>query len=346
MPWAGTCCLTRIKVPMFTELYGLAVDVDGRLAGLVPGLKVPVSPNDAPDLEIRIGMPAPGNGRHGHAQKAFYQSIDTSDDGEPEFRAYRDPHSGDLCMAYHDGVDFHISAQGTRVRIDLRDDLPLATLVPALMGPVMGVVLRLRGTVCLHASAVVVDGCAVALVGDSGAGKSTTAAAFAQRGYPVLTDDVLALAWRDGRVWVQPAYPRIRLWPRSAEGLFGSADALPRMLEGWDKRVVDLDRSGMTFQREALPLQAMYFLGARGARPCTEIADMRPAQALMRLISDSFATNFQDTTRRASEFEQLGRLMESVRLREVSAPDDLALIGGLCEAIVGDLCKPAECGLT
>jgi hypothetical protein len=323
---------------MLTEIYGLAVDVDSRLAGLVPGLKLPARPAD---LEIHLGAPAD---QPAAIPAAFYQSADVGDDGEPEFRAYRDPLSGDLRMAYHDGVDFHINAQGTRVGIALREDLPLATLVPALMGPVMGVVLRLRGTVCLHASAVAVDGRAVALVGDSGAGKSTTAAAFAQRGHPVLTDDVLALVWRDGAFWVQPAYPRIRLWPRSAEGLFGAAHALPRMVEGWDKRVVDLEQPGMAFQREALPLQAMYFLGARGARPHTELTDMHPAQALMRLVSDSFATNFQDQARRASEFEQLGRLMASVRLRQVSAPDDLALIGGLCDAIVTDLRPPADGG--
>ena len=45
----------------------------------------------------------------------------------------------------------------------------------------------------LHATAVVVDGEAVAFLGDCGYGKSTLGAAFLARGFPLLTDDVLAL---------------------------------------------------------------------------------------------------------------------------------------------------------
>ena len=88
-----------------------------------------------------------------------------------------------------------------------------------LLGPVLGVLLRLRGTTCLHASAVAIDGQAVAFAGTEGAGKSTTAAAFARVGHSVLSDDVVALKENESGFVVAPAYPHICLWPDSVRGL-------------------------------------------------------------------------------------------------------------------------------
>ncbi len=109
-----------------------------------------------------------------------------------------------------------------------------------LLGPVLGLFLRLRGVTCLHASAVAFGGQAVAFVGSEGAGKSTTAAALALRGHAILSDDVVALAEHDGAFFVHPAYPYLCLWPESVESIYGSADALPRFSANYDKRCLSL----------------------------------------------------------------------------------------------------------
>ena len=51
-----------------------------------------------------------------------------------------------------------------------------------VVGSVMGCALRLQGIPCLHSSVIAVDNRAIAIIGAKGAGKSTTAAALAQRG--------------------------------------------------------------------------------------------------------------------------------------------------------------------
>ena len=61
--------------------------------------------------------------------------------------------------------------------------------------------LRLRGTVCLHASAIVVDNRALLIAGVSGAGKSTTASFFALQRHSVLSDGISAL-FLDGAEFV------------------------------------------------------------------------------------------------------------------------------------------------
>ena len=110
---------------------------------------------------------------------------------------------------------------------DMAENLTIEDMATYLLGPVLGLLLRLRGVTCLHASAVAFGETAVAFVGSEGAGKSTTAAALARRGHAILSDDIVALAEHNGSFFVHPAYPYLCLWPESVESLYGSAEALP-----------------------------------------------------------------------------------------------------------------------
>jgi hypothetical protein len=81
-----------------------------------------------------------------------------------------------------------------------------------LLGPALGVLLQQRGLLVLHASAVAIGERVVAFVGESGWGKSTTAAALERRGHTVVADDVCALHLRGSEdPLVFPAIPRLKL---------------------------------------------------------------------------------------------------------------------------------------
>lgn len=319
---------------MHCHLYGLSVELLSEWPLPIPGR---VHNTSRPtDVQVKV-TPASGTSKGEMEWPVFYASSDTDEHGVPEFLASRDAASQAVRMTYSDGFVFQIDAAGQNIDIQWPEGHAIEELIPAFLGPVMGVALRLRGVVCVHASAVVIDGQAVALIGDSGAGKSTTAAAFAKYGHPVMTDDVLALTLDGSEFIVSPAYPWVRLWPDSVAGLFGDAEALPRMVAGWDKRILDLTQPGYRFQADALPLAALYFLGPRletGEPP--QAGAMNPTEALMQLITDSFATNFQDKPRRAAEFTLLGRMVEKLPLRTISAPNQLSETNALCEAIVQD----------
>ena len=62
------------------------------------------------------------------------------------------------------------------------------------LGTCMGAILMQRKIFPLHGSAVAINGKAYAIVGDSGAGKSTLASAFLNKGYQLLSDDVIAVS--------------------------------------------------------------------------------------------------------------------------------------------------------
>ena len=96
-------------------------------------------------------------------------------------------------LVYGDGTRFLMDSTANRIWGAPGPGLSHDDLCVYLIGPIMGFVLRQRGVTTLHASSITFHGRAIALVGDAGAGKSTTAAALGLRGWPVLCEDVCAL---------------------------------------------------------------------------------------------------------------------------------------------------------
>lgn len=85
-----------------------------------------------------------------------------------------------------------------------------------ILGTCMGAILMQRKVFPLHGSAISINGKAYAIVGESGAGKSTLATAFINRGYKMLSDDVIALTFlRNNAPFIIPSYPQQKLWEES-----------------------------------------------------------------------------------------------------------------------------------
>ena len=240
-------------------------------------------------------------------------------------------------FTYADHTDFVVDHAGREIWTTWPEPLTLEDTATYLLGPVMGFVLLLRGLACLHASAIVVDGAAIALVGPAGAGKSTTAAAFSARGFSVLAEDVVTLDDGGDRFLVRPAYPCIRLWPASAATLYGSRSALPPLTPNWDKCYLDLTQQSGQFEREPRPLAAIYLLDARSEEAHAPfVAALDSADGLMSLIANTYGTKLMDRQMRAREFELLSRVIAHVPLRRITPHKDASRLGALCDRLLSD----------
>jgi hypothetical protein len=87
-----------------------------------------------------------------------------------------------------------------------------------LLGGVFSVALHLQGLLCLHGSAVGIDGTAVAFLANKGAGKSTLATALCDNGCTLVTDDMLPVH-PESPVTAWPSMPAVRLLHDSASHL-------------------------------------------------------------------------------------------------------------------------------
>ena len=339
---------------MKIKLYGLRIEINADLG------RFPIcdEPGDV-DVTVVLGHLGPfAHSSFGLPWSTWYASSTCGDDGTPDLQI-RHLSSGHFWWQYRDRTEFLIDKKGAEVYAIWATPATEADTLTYLFGAVLGFVLRLRGTICLHGCAVAVGRYAIVMTGKEGSGKSTTGAALARRGLPVLTDDVAALDDRHAHLHVTPGPPRLLLLSSSVQGLWGAADSLPRLSPTWEKYVLDLRHplphcplpnpsrligegkeewgEGAHYCHVPMPLGAIYVLGYRKAdldRPT--FRTLSGPEGLIRLVANTFANKLLDAAMRAQEFELLTRLIRHVPVREVHAPLGLARLGNLCEGILED----------
>jgi hypothetical protein len=290
----------------------------------------------APDLSVTLGDLG-GYGAYVEREYRPYARRPSDDPADTDTIAIDRGRDGHLRVRYGDGAEFVVDPTLSRIFGDSRGDLTLDDLLVYLQGPILGFVQRQRGVTCLHASAAVVNGAAIAVVGEGGMGKSTSAAGFARLGLSILTDDVLALRDRGTQFLVEPGLPRVLLWPESVAALWGDSDALPRIVASWEKRYLDLNQPGYAFANEAAPLAAIYVLQERSTEGrATEITPASGTSALLDLVANAYGNDLLDTRLRAQELEVLGRVASHVPIRSVRAPQDRGAIERVCAAMLDD----------
>jgi hypothetical protein len=313
--------------------FGLRLGANQAIPGPAP------EPADSRvDVQIQLGSIPAGVSKAIPNEISPCTNQDADDYGRPEAIFWTGKGSDGFRLRYDDETVFIVDKRGTHVWAAWPKTLTLEDTAVYLLGPVLAFVLRLRGISCLHASAFSVEGRAVALVGPSGAGKSTTAAAFAGRGFGVLTDDLLALEEQHDRVIAHPGYPRLRLWPDALGILDNAPAALPRLAPKWDKRYLSLHSNGCRFERQPLPLSAIYLLDERRDDPAAPFVESLTASAgLLNLLANARGDFHPDRHSHRREFDMLGRVAQRIPIRRVVARTESRSLAPLCDAILADL---------
>lgn len=314
--------------------FGLSFSSHVCLPGVPPGRIT----TDKCDITLHLGD-SPEEEEE-TSEELVYVSSAIDDKGEPALRIWKVEDGAFLRLAYSDGTQFWLDQTLENIWATWPHHLQLDDATPYLLGPVLGLFLRFRGVVSLHASAVAFGDYSVAFVGWAGAGKSTTAAAFARQGNKILSDDIVALEERGRGFYVLPAYPYLCLWPDSVKALYGSPEALPRFVPDWEKRRLALSEDAR-FENRALPLRAVYILGERRPDPAPYVEEIAPQDALISLVAETYANKLLDRELRAREFEFLGKLVTRILIRRVHAHEDPSKLGNLCRIIHED-CAAAE----
>jgi hypothetical protein len=222
----------------FYRVSGLSVASEIDLPGLIAG-----SPERAPQVTIRRG-PVPD-----HLPEATAAGPTWEIAGKQ------------FLMRIPDIARFLLVA-GSEIVVAPEKGGAAADIPIFILGTVFGILLHQREQIVLHASAVRVNGKAVLFCGSSGAGKSTLAAALAQRGYPLVTDDLCTLT-ADGTAapLVHPDGRQLKLWAQAIERLDLAQQRGERVRQSLEKFYVE---PSQVFT-EPLALGAVYAL--REARP-------------------------------------------------------------------------------
>lgn len=127
-----------------------------------------------------------------------------------DFRNYRITPDGDL-IEFQD-VGRFLVRNSSAIAVDVEPQFDRRLIGMPLLGPVFSLLLHRQGLLVLHGSAVMIGGVAQVFLGDKGSGKSTTAAALIESGFPLISDDVVAIErLPSGQLVVRPGYPAMKL---------------------------------------------------------------------------------------------------------------------------------------
>ena len=142
--------------------------------------------------------------------------------------------TNDAYMIWENQINFRLTDGKTMIIDSAETDLDFLSLF--IVSEPLGILLFQRGDILLHASAVKLpNGDGIVFMGEPGAGKSTTAAAFVKAGCNIISDDLVAIRLIDNKPFLIPSFPQIKLWKKSVEGLGYSYDEVEKIVEGANK---------------------------------------------------------------------------------------------------------------
>lgn len=185
-------------------------------------------------------------------------------------------------------VGRYLIREGREVVIEAAPGASERNLRLFLLGSAFGALLHQRGLLPLHANVIDMGGRAVAFSGHSGAGKSTIAAWFHDRGHRVLGDDVCVVGFdAAGRALAHPGIPRLRLWRDALDASSRAPEGYERSFDQLDK--YDVPTAGGPQPLEAIELAAIYLLrradeGSKGA----EIRRLTGVAAVETLVENTY----------------------------------------------------------
>jgi hypothetical protein len=203
-------------------------------------------------------------------------------------------------------ADFVIDRAGRHVTAWPGEGVSASTIEHIYLNQVLPLAWSKQGRMVLHASAVELDGQAVAFVARSGTGKSTLAASFVLSGSRLLCDDGLLIE-ADGEAFrAAPGHASLRLWPDSEAALVGDTlQREPPLPFTVKSRFAGLDTS--RFCDQPRRLMRVFFLGD-GSASNPDVAPMRASEALVEFVKHSFLLDTEERQLLSTQFDALSRL--------------------------------------
>lgn len=198
-----------------------------------------------------------------------------------------------------------------------------------LLIPCFAALLHQRGILCLHASAVSMNGCAVGFLGPCGAGKSTIVAGLVDAGCGFLADDLLILEPRGASIVAFPGFGIIKLWEDAARKIGNRFARVGRLYP-------EAPKEGFTPCKEAaeakpLMLRALFVL-EEGADVLLE--EIPKQQALAELLEQTYGVTVFADRPPADHFLQCGAVASRTTVYRLTRPMDFARMEEVRDALL------------
>lgn len=232
----------------------------------------------------------------------------------------------------HAGV-FDLSRDGTEIIWYEREDAIEELVRAIVLGPVLALALSLSGLLCLHGSAVAIDGRAAIFLGPKHHGKSTLATALTAAGAQLIGDDLIAIAPGPPAL-VGPGVPSVRLWDDAVGAL--PMDAICNHVV----RGVKTTASGFAhraFTSGELPIDAIYLLtpvSGLASAACSRTRVPGAAAAIGLAHQTKLPDSLIGIEAACSKLGAAARVVSTVPVWTLAAARDLTRLSEVVEQII------------
>ena len=204
-----------------------------------------------------------------------------------------------------------------------------------LLGQAFSFALVKAGCEPLHATVLEHRGDALALVGQSGQGKSTLAASFLTQRLRLLTDDLMLLAPGLPPLFAYPGPPRIKLLPDAAEAFLGPGAARVPMNPETDKHVIPIAASG--YCGSPARLRGIYVLEhGESSDAAIRVEPLAGREAFMALVGHTFNRHLVDPERLRRQMAEVTRTLGAVTVKRIVYPPVFARLADVRDALRAD----------
>ena len=230
------------------------------------------------------------------------------------------------------GVAKFLISDGQKILVEPESNVDEPILSPCILGSAMAILLQQRGLLVLHASCVVINGFAIAFLGNSGDGKSTICSAFHSRGYRILTDDVMAINTNQDSIYVIPSIPEIKLRSDSSNLIGYPAGTLSPLHPMTQKKVYKIE-SG--FSSEPITLKKIYVLD-KGQQ--NKIQPLSSQDSFIELVKHTRAVKtLKSQNLEQAHFKKCAKIAEKIAISRLIRKFTLSELPYLVSLIEDDL---------
>jgi hypothetical protein len=221
---------------------------------------------------------------------------------------------------------------GIRLNVmEVRPNIEPQLLNLYLLSESLGLILHQKGFLLLHGSAVLLEQGVIIFLGKPGAGKSTTAAAFAQKGYTVIADDLVALEINSqGLISIIPAFPQLKLWESAIIGLGYQPSQTQPLFTGSRKRVIKA--WGDFPSEQKFPVLAIYVLETNSDLSIAKLTAQEGLIALTRFFSCPH--QLLSGSDLSPHFQKCQMIVNQVHLYKILMPKRFSLLNHLIQNVV------------
>ena len=249
---------------------------------------------------------------------------------------------GSFYSRWEDCLELLVSPDGKSVLCGNRSNVPLEAFDAYLTNFAVSAALIQQGEEPLHATVVATGDCGVGLVGPCGAGKSTLAAHLINRGWDLLTDDMLRVTFEGNFALAHPGPCRLKLFKEPAERFLETAACFGPFNPAYgqvcnplnDKLIFQLPDDSAV--RGARRLSALFYLdqpSQDGETNKVSVARLGGQNLFKTILSSTMNTRHDAPARLQRHFQFAERLVRAVPVYRLIYRRDYDVLDSIAEQI-------------